>query len=119
MPRARQRKLPLTSFESQNPSSSTRQSSRTIIRRFHVLLKRRAQLQNAHTQDDLKTLKALADIEAEIAELGGLKRYQHMSAIGQGSDRGGGSERLLVKWLKGLGLNDLKKRQAKLRCAPW
>src|ERR1700733_1127592 len=44
MPKARQRKLPVTSFEPKKPSSNTRQSSRTIIRRLHLLLKRRLNL---------------------------------------------------------------------------
>ena len=102
----------MTSFVSAKPSSSTAQSSRTVIRRFHLLLKRRAQLQSPHTQD----AKALEDIEDQIARLGGLERYQRMSAVGQGKDRGGGSETILIKWLKDLGLNNLKKGQAKLQC---
>jgi 25S rRNA (adenine2142-N1)-methyltransferase len=119
MPKVRRRKLPVTSFESQKPSSSTSQSSRTIIRRFHLLLKRRSQLQNSQTQDAGEYSQALGDIEDEIAHLGGLERYQRMSAVGQGKDRGGGSEEILIKWLKDLGLDDLKTRQAKLRYALW
>lgn len=38
--------------------------------------------------------------------LGGLPAYQRMSSIGQGKDRGGGSERVLTSWLKELGLAD-------------
>jgi 25S rRNA (adenine2142-N1)-methyltransferase len=115
MPKARQRKPPVTSFESEKPSCSTSQSSRNIIQRFHLLLKRRAQLQNAQIQD-AEYANALADIEDQIAHLGGLERYQRISAVGQGKDRGGGSETILIKWLKGLGLNNVRKGQAKLRC---
>jgi 25S rRNA (adenine2142-N1)-methyltransferase len=117
MPKVRRKKLPLTSFESESPFSSTSQSSRAVIRRFHALLKRRAQLQNAQTQNASEHSKALGNIEDEIVHLGGLERYQRMSAVGQGKDRGGGSETILIKWLKDLGLNDLKKSQTKLRCA--
>lgn len=105
----------MTSFESGQRFSSTPQSSRTTIRRFHLLLRRRAQLQNAKAQH-AETSKALADIEDQIAHMGGLERYQRMSAVGQGKDRGGGSETVLINWLKDLGLNDMKKGQAKLRC---
>jgi len=35
--------------------------------------------------------------------MGGLEAYQRMSAIGQGKDRGGGSEKVLVEWLHELG----------------
>jgi len=111
MPKTRQRKSPVTSFVSGKTSSSTPQLSRTVIRQFHLLLKRRAQLQSAQTQN----AKALEDIEGQIAQLGGLERYQRMSAAGQGKDRGGGSETILIKWLKVLGLNNLKKGQAKLQ----
>jgi 25S rRNA (adenine2142-N1)-methyltransferase len=114
MPKARQRKPPVTSYDSGERLSNTAQSTRTTIRRFHLLLKRRAQLQNAKAHTD--TSKALADIEDQIARMGGLERYQRMSAVGQGKDRGGGSETILINWLKDLGLNDLKKGQAKLRC---
>lgn len=107
-------KRPVTCFESGKAFSSTSQSSRTIIRRFHLLLKRRAQLQDAQTRD-AEHLKALEDIEVQITHLGGLERYQHVSAVGQRKDRGGGSETILIKWLKNLGLNDLKKWQARLQ----
>jgi len=106
----------VTSLESQKPTCSTSQLSRTIIRQFHLLLKRRSQLRNAWIHD-VENLRALADIEDQITHLGGLERYQRMSAIGQEKDRGGGSETVLIKWLKALGLNHPKKGQAKLQCA--
>ena len=48
------------------------------------------------------TEEELAAIEEEINELGGLETYQKMSVIGQGNDRGGGSEKVLIAWLNEL-----------------
>jgi len=50
-------------------------------------------------------VKALADVDREIEELGGLAAYQRMSGIGQRDDRGGGSEKVLISWLKEMGLS--------------
>ncbi|KAI0256510.1 hypothetical protein BJV78DRAFT_1117288 [Lactifluus subvellereus] len=92
MPKARRRKLPVTLAEKRG-SSSTRRTSRTVIRKFHSLLK-----QQQGAQGD-----TLANVNREIEELGGLETYQRMSCIGQSSDRGGGSEKVLIGWLKQLG----------------
>lgn len=46
----------------------------------------------------------LENVEKEMEEMGGLATYQHMSSIGQSEDRGGGSEKVLIGWLKELGL---------------
>ena len=96
MPKARKRKVPVTatSSPSGNASSSKPQASRTVIRQFHVLLKQQAQLED---------VEKLAEIQRQIDELGGIECYQSMSAIGQGKDRGGGSEKVLIGWLKELG----------------
>jgi 25S rRNA (adenine2142-N1)-methyltransferase len=102
MPKTRKRKAPITSTDTASNSSSTPQSSRTLIRQFHVLLKRKAQLQNSR---DGANAKDLADVERKLGELGGLSAYQRMSSIGQGSDRGGGSEKVLIGWLKELGMS--------------
>ncbi|KAG6833489.1 hypothetical protein H0H87_006061 [Tephrocybe sp. NHM501043] len=112
MPKPRKRKLPIASVESASTRSSTALSSRTTIRRFHVLLKQRTQLQAARTLD-VDSTKALADVEDEIERLGGLEQYQRMSAIGQGTDRGGGSEKILIGWLKMAAVH--KGRLSKLR----
>ena len=109
MPKARKRKAPVTSENDHSSTSSKAKASRTVIRRFHVLLKKQKHLQNETR--DAESARALADIEKEIEELGGLSAYQRMSSIGQGSDRGGGSEKILVGWLKELGWNDLGGRE--------
>lgn len=49
--------------------------------------------------------KALEEVEREIESLGGLPAYQRMSIAGQSTPRGGGSEKVLIGWLKELGLD--------------
>lgn len=114
MAKSRKKKTPITRSTNINSSSSPH-SSRTVIRQFHVLLKRRAQLQAPRTQA-ASDAKELADVENRIAELGGLERYQQMSFIGQGNDRGGGSEKVLIGWLKDRNMNS--EGCSKLRCLP-
>ncbi|KAK0240479.1 nucleolus protein [Armillaria nabsnona] len=107
MPKARKRKVPVTatSTASGNASSSKPQASRTVIRQFHVLLKQQAQIKDA---------RKLAEIQRQIDELGGIECYQSMSAIGQGKDRGGGSEKVLIGWLKELGYAGREEKKLKL-----
>ncbi|KAF8919573.1 nucleolus protein [Mucidula mucida] len=109
MPKARKRKAPVTTSSAPITSSSKPQSSRTVIRQFHVLLKEQAKL-NASGGND----KALADIQRRIDELGGIECYQSMSAIGQGTDRGGGSEKVFIAWLKELGMHKARTEKLKL-----
>ncbi|KAG6379242.1 nucleolus protein [Boletus reticuloceps] len=106
MRNTRKKKTPVTLTERHHPSangSSKPHTTRTLIRRFHVLLKRQRQLQkNASSASNAKELQ---DVEQAIDQLGGLAAYQRMSSIGQGKDRGGGSERVLIKWLIGMGMS--------------
>ncbi|CEL55365.1 UPF0657 nucleolar protein [Rhizoctonia solani AG-1 IB] len=112
MTRKRKPKTPIT----QSNPSSTRprldsakpKSTRTLIRRFHVLIKRRAILekrQNKYGDGISSSSTELKDIEAEMEAMGGLEAYQSMSAIGQGKDRGGGSESVLIGWMRELGMH--------------
>lgn len=50
--------------------------------------------------------------------MGGLAAYQRMSSIGQGKDRGGGSEGVLLGWLKELDkrASSKDKGKEKMRC---
>lgn len=114
MPRVKRtrRKTPIVLPETTRTSSSTPQSSRTFIRRFHVLLKKRSQILNTPTADS-NTTQALAAVQHQISDLGGLKCYQRMSAVGQSGDRGGGSEKVLIRWLKELKLNSLKESKVR------
>ena len=115
MPKTKKRKTPITSsLDTQQASSSNPQATRTLIRNFHVLLKKQSQLRNA--SQNLENALTLADVEREIEKLGGLEAYQRMSSIGQGVDRGGGSEKILIDWLRGLGKPSIGINE-KLRCA--
>lgn len=110
MPKARKRKAPITGIGTTSDTNSSKsESSRAVIRRFHVLLKQQTQLQKSIIQDISKKTE-LADVEREIRELGGLESYQRMSVIGQGTDRGGGSEKVLIRWLKDKELHTTKKK---------
>ncbi|KAJ7286028.1 putative methyltransferase-domain-containing protein [Mycena rebaudengoi] len=94
---SRRKKNPITTAAAVPTSgSSSKQASRTVIRRYHVLLKQQAQLKVLPSPDS----NALEEINRQLEEIGGLKSYQHMSAIGQGNDRGGGSEKIAIPWLK-------------------
>ena len=99
---SRRRKLPVTVAE-RHGSSSTPRTSRTVIRKFHTLLK-----QQKSAQGD-----TLTSINYELEKLGGLEKYQHMSCIGQGTDRGGGSEKILIGWMKQMGWADQKHRHVR------
>ncbi|PPQ63195.1 hypothetical protein CVT24_005740 [Panaeolus cyanescens] len=111
MPKAKpkKRKQPITPAVNPKGSSISAQSCRTVIRRFHVLLKRKEQLKAEPPTPD-RTAK-LSEIEHEIESLGGLEHYQELSSLGQRDERGGGSERIFISWLKEQGVH--KDRQAK------
>ncbi|KAI0797744.1 putative methyltransferase-domain-containing protein [Abortiporus biennis] len=125
--KSKRRKTPITSSQttshSGSSSSSNPASTRTVIRRFHVLIKRKSQLEKqlqsgfASNDSQVNTKTELASIEEEIEELGGLETYQRMSSIGQGNDRGGGSEKVFIEWLNEVGFSvtmKQEKRKAKL-----
>jgi len=104
MPKTRKKKTPVTNTDNATSSSSSNpHSSRTVIRRFHVLLKKQQQLKHALSTNNAQELK---DVEREIEEMGGLAVYQRMSSVGQGNDRGGGSEKVLIQWLIDMGLQE-------------
>lgn len=69
------------------------QKSRELIRKYHVLLKKQAQIKK---QGDNAGYDAIAD---ELEKLGGLKMYQQASISGQMEARGGDSSKLLMNWL--------------------
>ncbi|KAI5983771.1 putative methyltransferase-domain-containing protein [Pisolithus albus] len=104
MPKARKKKVPITSDgrDIVSPSSNP-QTTRAVIRRFHVLLKKQGQLE--HKPTTASNEAELKKISEEVASMGGLAVYQRMSSIGQGSDRGGGSERVLINWLVNMGFS--------------
>ena len=97
----RKRKLPITSKDNNAKGSNNPHTTRKVIRRFHTLLKDKSRVQSSKETSAAK--KRLVEIDNEIDELGGLQAYQRMSTIGQGKDRGGGSEKALISWLRELG----------------
>jgi hypothetical protein len=74
-------------------------TARTTIRRFHVLLQKKAQLEKIPASARVDPGELIEEVEQEINELGGLHNYQTMSRNGQSSQRGGGSHLLLIEWL--------------------
>lgn len=111
--------------DSANPRTSAR-----LIRRFHVLLKREARLEKkveprtgAGVKDgdseegvverEREIELELGEVREEIERMGGLEVYQRMSRIGQGKDRGGGSERVFVEWLRELGVRRRREEEGK------
>jgi 25S rRNA (adenine2142-N1)-methyltransferase len=115
MPKNKKRKLPISNPVDHYVATSKSQSGRNVIRRFHVLIKREAQLKSIISPSATQT-EELANIRLEIEELGGLQRYQRMSTAGQSSDRGGGSEKIFIEWMKELKLH-IRETRTKLRCA--
>lgn len=128
MTKSRKRKVPITSEVvsgrnltakstaiggNSSSSSSKPQSSRTVIRKFHVLLKRKAQLEKQKACAETST--ALDELDREVEELGGLAAYQRMSSIGQGEDRGGGSEKVFLGWLREMEMHKREGSTSKLR----
>lgn len=73
--------------------SLSSKATRTLIRSHHTLEKQRAQA--LADGDEAKA----AVIAQQIESRGGIESYQHASLIGQGSDRGGDSSRILMEWL--------------------
>lgn len=115
MPKVRKRKNPITQTASAIPSTNA-QECRKTIRRFHVLLKRRSQLKVVQDPTAAQ-VQELADIEEEMAHFGGLEKYQQMSANGQKGERGGGSEKIFIAWMKELGHHHEHGGNNRLRCA--
>ncbi|KAJ7756827.1 nucleolus protein [Mycena maculata] len=99
MAKTRKKKVPITTTATASTSSSKPKSSRAVIRKFHILLKQQHQLESLPARNP-QTAHTLDEIKNEIEQLGGLSAYQRMSNIGQGNDRGGGSERISIPWLK-------------------
>ncbi|TPX10800.1 uncharacterized protein E0L32_008189 [Thyridium curvatum] len=78
----------------QKPKSITRKHTKALINSHHQLEKQKRQ---AVANGDAS---AAADIDRQLAALGGLKSYQQASLQGQRKDRGGDSSSVLMEWLK-------------------
>jgi len=98
MGRSKKRRVPVTTpTHNSMPKSLT---TRSTIRKFHVLLKRRARLETKPRTFEIS--RELEEIEQEMDSLGGLEQYQEMSVVGQSKERGGGSHKFLISWLREL-----------------
>jgi 25S rRNA (adenine2142-N1)-methyltransferase len=73
--------------------SLSSKATRTVIRSHHTLEKQRAKA--LVDGDEAKA----ATIAQQIESRGGIETYQHASLIGQSSDRGGDSSKILMDWL--------------------
>ena len=110
MAKAKRRKVPISKFAGTDIISSKQKASRKVIRRFHVLIKNQAQLKRKNSLS-ASEVEELDKINDEIQGLGGLEWYQQMSAVGQGNDRGGGSEKIFIGWLKELKVHEGKQEK--------
>ncbi|KAL2809484.1 putative methyltransferase-domain-containing protein [Aspergillus granulosus] len=91
-----------------NEAALSAKATRNLIRSHHTLLKQRAQASKVGNQ-------ALIDkLDAQIQANGGLESYQLASKIGQSSERGGDSSKVLVDWILPQ-LAALKTTSSKLR----
>jgi len=90
---SKRRKTPVTGTGMKTRASSSK--TRSVIRKFHVLLKSRRKIEGRPGNG-----RELSAIDEEMSRLGGLDAYQMMSKQGQSADRGGGTETVLIDWLK-------------------
>jgi len=98
MAKSRKRRQPVTEKATRSSLSASKPvSGPNLIRRFHVLLKRRERLIRVET--NFKS-RELIDIDKQIEDLGGLETYQKVSVRGQSGERGGGSEKIFINWLQ-------------------
>jgi 25S rRNA (adenine2142-N1)-methyltransferase len=105
---SKKRKTPVTRTGAESRPSSTK--TRSVIRRFHVLLKSRRKLEG-----QLGNERGLNAIDEQMSGLGGLDAYQRMSQEGQSAERGGGAETVLIDWLKDIMKDDPLREGQKLR----
>lgn len=83
-------------------------ATRNLIRTHHQLVKCRAQAVQSGDE------ALVREIDAQIQAKGGLESYQLASRLGQSSDRGGDSSKVLIEWLDPQ-LSQLKDTSVKLR----
>ena len=105
---SKRRRTPVTETTTKSRPSSTK--TRSVIRKFHQLLKLKRKLKG-RAGDELQ----LTEIDEQISTLGGLDAYQRMSKQGQSAERGGGTDTVLVDWLEDILKNDALRDGQKLR----
>jgi len=107
--KSKKRTTPVTGTGTKSRPSSTK--TRSVIRKFHVLLKSRRKLEGQPGNG-----QELDAIDEQISGLGGLDAYQRMSKQGQSTERGGGTEIVLIDWLEDIMEDDPLEDGQKLRC---
>lgn len=124
MPAKRPRKRPIASSASAKAGSATisHKVAQATISSYHTLLKQRSalrrQISKAAGTAEIDLQARLGKIDAQLESLGGIEAYQHASSLGQSSERGGDTSRVLISWLNQLKLNALgssSSEPAKLR----
>jgi len=113
MARSRRRNVPITVNASSKQTTTSSLHTRSVIRKFHSLLKSRHRI--AHDANNPSRQRKLGEIDTQIDQLGGLDVYQHMSKLGQSTDRGGGTQKVFITWLNDLGLRPSHPAAPKLR----
>ena len=109
MPKTKKRKQPIVPAVAN--TSITAQSCRNTIRQYHFLLKQRRKLESAPEPNP-----TVVEIEHQLSNLGGLERYQQLSTLGQREERGGGTEKVFIQWMKELNVHRRRTDSTKLRC---
>lgn len=89
-------------------TSISSKASRAVIRSHHSLRKLHAQALAASDEQEAERIRRA------LAETGGLESYQAASALGQSSDRGGDTSKVLVEWLSP-SIQAVEKRKATLQ----
>ncbi|KAG9249197.1 putative methyltransferase-domain-containing protein [Calycina marina] len=92
----------------QSPRAISSKATRTLIRSHHTLEKQKAAA--IAKGDEVKAASIARLIEAQ----GGIKSYQRASLLGQTSERGGDSSKILLEWLEPV-LPALKEQAKKTR----
>ncbi|KAL1406060.1 25S rRNA (adenine2142-N1)-methyltransferase [Vanrija albida] len=109
MPAKRPRKRPISSSASAKSGSATisHKVAQATISSYHTLLKQRSalnrQLSKASGSAENDIQARLDKINGQLESLGGIEAYQHASVLGQSSQRGGDTSRVLINWLSELG----------------
>lgn len=117
MPRPRARKKSVV--PSRRPAILSSHVTQATISSYHTLLKRQShllrQLSSVVGNERVNVRAELAAIDEELRECGGLEVYQMASTLGQSTERGGDSSKVLISWMKELGLS----RKGKEREVRW
>lgn len=89
-------------------ASVSHKTTQSTISKYHTLLKQqsacRRRLATAREEQPQREelQEQLHKIDQELQDLGGIDGYQHASTLGQSSQRGGDTSKVLIAWLEEL-----------------